>query len=939
MRPAPLRDRLLLLAAVAILPLALMSGIALTALLEQQRHQAEQSSLGLARALATAVDMELRLTVSALQSLALTAPLGSADDVDLADAYDAARRVLAGRPEWRSVSLATPAGGPLFNTATPFGAPTPPVTEPESHADVARTRAPVVGRLAFGPSGDPGVAVRVPVERGRKLHYVLTAVVRPEAILRVVNAQRVPNDWIVSVFDDQDRRVARSRDHERFLGTPPSPTLQAMLASLGDANERVGATTTMEGERVHTAVARVRSAHWVVALGVPASVEAGTLRDSALAYGGGILLSLGLGSVAAWLLSGSIAAPIARLRDAAAALGRGAPVEDAKAGLVEIEAVSEALVSASALRRQGEAEREQLLDAEREARASAERSQARLQQLVSVGALLSRSLEEETTLAAIGSLIVPDIADICRIDLLDRDGVLQRKLTRHVDPQRQSEMLDFVQRNASTPDSPGSFAWTVATGQTFFANLEAGAADQFSDPAFRSFVQGFGIGAACVVPLVARGRTIGAMCALQAESGRSFGEADGALIGELAQRAALALDNVRLFGESREALREAEIANRTKDEFLAMLGHELRNPLAPIVTSLEVMARRDGADEGRERRIIERQVARLARMVDDLLDVSRIASGKIELRRESLDLRQVIARALELAAPVLQARAPPEVSLPEDAVWVSGDALRLTQVVCNLLTNAAKFSARDEPIAIVLGRRAGRAVLDVRDHGVGIPAELLPHVFERFVQGEQALQRASGGLGLGLAIARNLVELHGGAIEAASEGAGRGACFTIVLPQVDAVAAAPAPPTADAAAAPTRPTCILVVDDNDDAAQSLALVLQFEGHTVRTAGDGEQALRLLEEFVPEAAILDIGLPGMNGYELAVALRADPRTQGIVLIALTGYGRDPDRRRALDAGFDEHLVKPVEFELLLARLTELHARDANFEAEPLSNRPQ
>ncbi|HSC65713.1 MAG TPA: ATP-binding protein [Caldimonas sp.] len=924
--PVPLRRRLLLLAAVAILPLALMSGIALRALLEQQRQQTEKSSLDLARALATAVDTELRLTISALQSLALTEPLSSARDIDVVHARESARRVLAERPEWRAVLLASPSGLPLFSTATPVGTPPPKVTEPGSIAEVARTHAAVVGPLTRGPTGNPGIPVRVPIEHDGELRYVLSAVVRPEAILRVVNAQRVPDDWIVSVFDSNGVRVARSREHERYLGTAPSPSLRALMVSLGEKGESVGPSTTIEGEQVHTALARVRSAQWVVALGVPSSVEAAALRDSALAYGGGILLSLALGTAAAWLLSGSIAAPIARLRDAAAALGRGAPVEDAEAGLIEIEAVSQALVAAAAQRARGEAEREQLLDAEREARATAERAQARLQQLVSAGALLSRSLEEETTLKAIASVIVPGIADICRIDLLDKNGELQRKLTHHVDPAREAEMLAFVSRNVSTPDSPGSFSWAVATGKTFFANLEPGDVEKFTDPSFRSFVEGFGIGAACVVPLVARGRTIGAMCALQAESKRRFGPEDGALIGELAQRAALALDNVRLFGESRDALRDAEVANRAKDEFLAMLGHELRNPLAPIVTSLEVMARRDGAGEGRERLIIERQVAHLSRMVDDLLDVARITSGKIELRRERLDLRDVVARALELTAPALHGRRrPPEVTGTTSPVWVNGDPIRLTQVICNLITNAVKFSASDQRIGIVIARQGDTALLCVENEGVGIPAELAPRIFERFVQGEQPMQRASGGLGLGLAIAKNLVELHGGTIAVESAGPGHGARFTVTLPIVEA-AASPAPSVAATAVA-AAPARLLVVDDNDDAAQSLALALRLEGHEVETAPDGEAALRLLDRFSPQAAILDIGLPTMNGYELAGALRADPRTKGMVLIALTGYGRGPDRRRALDAGFDEHLVKPVEFEKLLARLNELLGRDA------------
>jgi len=928
--PVSLRRRLLLLATVAILPLALMSGLALQALLEQQRRQAEQSSLDIARALATAVDTELRLTVTALEALVLTEPIGSAGPMDLASAHRFARRVLASRAEWREILLAAPDGTPLFSTSREFGAPQPPIAEPKSLAEVVRIQEPVVGPLKRGRLGNLGVPVGVPVLRDGGVRYVLTAVVRPETILRVVNEQRVPADWIVSVFDADNVRVARSREHDRYVGGPPSPTLLALM-STGKGDDVVGETATIEGDLVYTAVARVQSTGWMVALGVPATVQSSALRDSALAYGGGILLSLGIGGIAAWRVSRSVAKPIARLRDAALALGRDEPVRGADADVIEVEAVSDALVAAAALRKQHEAERERLLDAERDARAGAEKAQARLQQLVRAGALLSRSLdepfEEQMTLAAIGSVIVPDIADVCRIDLLDQDGALIPKLTRHVDPAREAALRAFVRDQASLP-TPGSFAWAVKTGRTFLANVEPSQLDSYPAQDLGAFARDFKVRAVCVVPLVTRGRTIGAMCALQTESGRRFSEADGALVVELAQRAALALDNVRLFGESRDALREAEVANRAKDEFVAMLGHELRNPLAPIVTSLEVMARREGPANARERGIIERQVAHLSRMVDDLLDVSRIASGKVVLRRAHVDLRDVITRALELTEPVLRGRRQqPEVKGPDTPVWVHGDAVRLTQVVCNLITNAVKFSRAEQRIAIELGRDGARAVLRVDDEGVGITAELAPHIFERFVQGEQALQRASGGLGLGLAIAKNLVELHGGTIAVESEGIGRGSRFTVTLPIVEAAAAVPAPPAAIAPTSSPGPTRILVVDDNDDAAQSLAIALRLEGHEVETAADGEVALSLLDRFAPAAAILDIGLPNMDGYQLAAALRADARTRGVVLIALTGYGRGTDHRRALDAGFDEHLVKPVEFEKLLATLDELLRRDA------------
>ena len=250
MTPVPLRRRLLLLAAVAILPLALMSGVALKALLDQQRRQADQSSLDLARALATAVDTELRLTVSALQSLALTDPIGAPGEVDLAASHRFARRVLASRPEWRAIVLAKADGTPIFNTALEFGTPTPPVVEPDSLADVVRTKAPVIGSLTRGRQGNFAVPVRVPVMQDGEVRYVLSAIVRPESILRVVNQQRVPEDWVVAVFDSRNIRVARSREHERYLGTPASPSLLALM-NRDDVDESVGPTSTVEGTPVH----------------------------------------------------------------------------------------------------------------------------------------------------------------------------------------------------------------------------------------------------------------------------------------------------------------------------------------------------------------------------------------------------------------------------------------------------------------------------------------------------------------------------------------------------------------------------------------------------------------------------------------------------------------------------------------------------------------
>ena len=403
-----------------------MAAVALDALLAQQHAQAEEAALNLTRALATSVDNELRLTVSALQSLALTEPFGATTDAGLAEARVLAMNVLAARPEWRAVLLVRPSGEVVLNTALPANAPSPRVNDLTSVDAAVRTGAPAVGPLTTGPTGYRGVPVRVPVVRDGMLRYVLSAVVKPEAIVAVVNRQRIPADWIVSVFDANNLRVARSRDHDKLLGTRPDPSLLRLLDALNGHDEASGQTSTLEGNRVNTALARIRSSGWTVTLGVPRSAGEQALRRSVLVFGGGLALSMALGVLLALVASRRIEHAIARLRDAAAALGRGEPVQLTATGIAEIEATSEALVAAAARRAQSERERESLLDAERSARAIAEQAERRLQLLAAASSMLSNSLEEGSALQTIATSIVPDIADLCRIDLLNADGVLER---------------------------------------------------------------------------------------------------------------------------------------------------------------------------------------------------------------------------------------------------------------------------------------------------------------------------------------------------------------------------------------------------------------------------------------------------------------------------------------------------------------------------------
>lgn len=366
-----------------------------------------------------------------------------------------------------------------------------------------------------------------------------------------------------------------------------------------------------------------------------------------------------------------------------------------------------------------------------------------------------------------------------------------------------------------------------------------------------------------------------------------------------------------------EGLREAaENANRAKDEFLAMLGHELRNPLSPIVTALQLMKLQGPEGSERAREVIERQVTHLTRLVDDLLDVSRIARGKVELKADLIEISEIVAKAIEMASPLLEQRNHTlSVQVPRRGLLVDADITRLSQVVSNLLTNAAKYTPAGGHVTIAGQTVGAEVILIVRDTGIGITPDVLPHIFDLFVQERQAIDRAQGGLGIGLAIVRNLVERHGGTVEARSDGPGRGSEFTVRLPKATWAEQSESIPRGLELQRTSGPKAgaprVLIVDDNEDGAEMLSIILSQKGYDTRVAHDAPSALEIAEAFGPGTAFIDIGLPVMDGYELAERLRAMPGLSGIRLIALTGYGQESDRRRGREAGFDQHLVKPVD----------------------------
>lgn len=389
-------------------------------------------------------------------------------------------------------------------------------------------------------------------------------------------------------------------------------------------------------------------------------------------------------------------------------------------------------------------------------------------------------------------------------------------------------------------------------------------------------------------------------------------------------------ENARLLKESRQYAEALKLADRRKDEFLATLAHELRNPLAPIRNGLQILRMSsDMTTLESVREMMDRQLVHMVRLIDDLLDMSRVSQGKIELRKERVSLQSVIQSALEASRPLIEAgHHRLSTDIPEQGIWLEADHTRIAQVISNLLNNAAKYTPDGGQIHLAVVLQGNEVTISVTDNGLGIPTEMLTQIFDLFTQVNRTLEQSQGGLGIGLALVKYLVEMHGGAICAQSPGLGKGSTFSLTLPVAEAVTITPAPaPGPVAAAGEGAALKVLVVDDNVASAKTTGWMLEMIGHEYTLAHDGTEALRVAKETRPRVILLDIGLPGMNGYDVCRELRKDPAFRKTVLIAQTGWGQKRDREMAEEAGFDHHLIKPVEFEKLAALLSGITAEAA------------
>jgi signal transduction histidine kinase/DNA-binding response OmpR family regulator len=530
---------------------------------------------------------------------------------------------------------------------------------------------------------------------------------------------------------------------------------------------------------------------------------------------------------------------------------------------------------------------------EQAARTIAEESQRRATFLAEAAQVMASSLDVDTILKGSSGLTVPFLADYAAIVLVAENGTARAR------------------RNASVAGWDGYLGPNQAgfekTLETLLARVVASGALAHSE-ALVAGAAGVPPGEVHAFPLVTRGRAAGALMIALGPSARRLAGADLGLAENLAGRAATALDNCLLY-------EEIQNTDRRKNEFLATLSHELRNPLAPIRAALHMLRR---GDVDRERAVplletMERQVGQMTRLVEDLLDISRITRGVIELKMEAVEVADEIRAAIESCGAHLQSgRHEVKVEVPAQPLRVRADPVRLQQILENLLHNAAKYTDPGGRIGIAARAEGDEVVIEVRDNGIGIEPDKLTQVWELFVQVDDSHERTRKGLGIGLALVKDLVHRHGGRVEASSLGLGKGSTFTVRLPMLpEGAAAEKAAPIEAPQRAPAGGRRVLIVDDNIDAAETLAMMLEILGQETRQAHDGREALTVAAEYRPDLVFMDIGLPGISGLEACERMRNELGMNDTYLIALSGYGTEEDRRKSMEAGFDDHLVKPLD----------------------------
>ena len=786
---------------------------------------------------------------------------------------------------WTSILLFEPDGRALMHTSVPLGAPLPATTNAAAFKEVVEARRPTVSNLFDGVRHRQIVAVYVPVTRDGNLRFVLAAALPAASFGELLRAQQFSAGSVAALQDRDHVIIARTQAEAEAVGRRvqnPTPGQEGWLRS-----------RLLEGTDVYVAFATAPFSGWRVVLTAPVEAVDGPWRRFVWQMLAGAAAAAAIAGLLAFIFGRRIANAVGALVGIARAVERGEGALPLSTGVTEVDAVAEQLRAAAALARA----REQDAGAgERRARAIGEVAHA-------LNASPDLDTVLRTAVEAVRGLVQ---ADSSRIAIVDDAG---RLVLRHSTQTPTAMEPGFaIERGMGI----GGLAWDA--GEPIRTD------DIRADPRFRGdrylpVAQADGIVSCMAVPIVTAGTVVGVIYANNFAR-RPFTAGDEALVVTLAHHAAVAVQKARLLAREHAARAEAEAASRGKDELLAMLGHELRNPLSAIANAVAVLGIPSAPPETarRAREIIARQNTHLAHLVDDLLDVARVTSGKIALERRPVELAQAVRQSIATLAASGRTEHH-QLTVALDPVWANVDETRFEQIVGNLVGNALRFTPAGGQIEVALRAADGLAVLRVRDSGIGIAPEMLARVFDLFVQGERSADRGSGGLGLGLTLVRRIAELHGGSVEAWSDGQGCGSEFTVRLPAMAPPAGLAARSRADGDGAARR---ILVVEDNADAREMLRLVLELAGHEVHEAVDGPSGLAAALDLRPDIALLDIGLPGFDGLEIARRVRL-AMGASIHLVALTGYGQPDDRRLALEAGFDAHLVKPVDPPALLAAI--------------------
>ncbi|MFC0250625.1 hybrid sensor histidine kinase/response regulator [Massilia consociata] len=781
------------------------------------------------------------------QSIARTlSTIDALDNEDFARVHRQAREALLLAGGDMNMVLRDRHGQQIVNTALDYGAPLP--LDPSPQVDkVFATGQPAISDVFIGAVRKrPTVSVDVPARVRGELRYVLSIGMGPENFDGLLTPKSVPEGAVSSLFDRNGIIFNRNLNRHRSIGQPVNPLLRKAALH---ASEGTIASRSREGVPLQTSFARSEVTGWGVAIGIPRETLRQELLGQLAMLAGGVAVLFAIGLCLAWLIGGRMARSVQALTGPALALGKGgtgaALPAPSEVHVREAADVAAAIGNAAAL-----------LDERSRDLAAKEAALRETHMLARFGTwhwnLGATAIEVSDSVPHIFGRALPPFA--------------QQRGTVFTD-----ESWQQVQRLTSELARHGG------KGKLQLHALHADGHHIWLDYRCES---------------------------VHGEDGRVV-----ALRGSMQD----ITERVR----AEEALRHAD---QRKNEFLAMLAHELRNPLAPITSGAQLLGQ-DKLDPARAKQIsaiIARQARHMAGLVDDLLDVSRVTRGLVALAKERIDINAVVLDAAEQVQSLVRDKAHRlEVRPLPQPCHVSGDRKRLVQVVGNLLHNAAKFTDRGGHIEVGVGIEVGsdaaadggRVVVEVRDNGIGMLPEELEPAFDMFVQGERTPDRSLGGLGIGLALVRSLVELHGGSVDVASAGPGQGTSFTVRLPRCAGRAAGDT--VEQAAPAPAGQLKVLVVDDNVDAAQVLAMYVGARGHEVKVEHDSVQALAHAPGFAPDVCLLDIGLPEMDGYELARRLRRHPATKDAVLVAVTGYGQEQDRRNSAQAGFDHHLVKPVD----------------------------